>query len=513
MHAIAQTMYGDVTVCASFFETDSMNGFENKILNFIKSEKMLERGDTVVVGFSGGADSTALMTALFQLRNHLGIRIISVHLNHGIRAEAGEDEEFAANYCKERGISFFAVKKDIPALSKKWNMTEEEAGRKARYEAFREAAEQAAGGSEVKGQTVKIAVAHHQDDEAETLLMNLTRGTGLRGAGGIRPVRDDIIRPLLCVTRKEIEEYLREKGISYCTDSTNAENIHTRNKIRNVVLPYLTENVNEAAAAHLCSAAEDFAEADDYIRRQAERLFEKVCSCDTPGSVAFSVSQLEEEPRILKGYLILRCFEHLVSGRKDITRAHVDAVLDLISDCNGHGSLSLPYGILARRNYSEFEMTIEDAHLADIPETGAETGIDLISLLNEKGGQKIIINLPGLGVAEIEILEYNGKTSYPNASYTKWFDYDRIQTAVFRRRLPEDVIILDNKDGLFSKKLGKYMTDEKIPPKKRDTMQILAEGNQIIWVPGYRIGSNYKVSSETKSILVINILSGGYNNG
>jgi tRNA(Ile)-lysidine synthase len=118
-----------------------------------------------------------------------------------------------------------------------------------------------------------------------------------------------------------------------------------------------------------------------------------------------------------------------------------------------------------------------------------------------------------LGVAEIEILEYNGKTSYPTASYTKWFDYDRIQRAVFRRREPQDEIILDKEDSFYSKKLSKYMTDEKIPASRRDTMLVLADGNSIIWVPGYRYGSRYKVSSKTKRILAINIINGGFNNG
>lgn len=480
------------------------------MLNFIRKEDMLREGDTVIVGFSGGADSTALMTVLVELKRLLKIEIVAVHINHMIREEAGEDEAFVREYCESRGIRCIAVKKDIPKLAKEWGVTEEEAGRSVRYEEFADVCKEAEAET---GNRALIAVAHHQDDVAETLLMNLVRGSGIRGGGAIRPVRDNVIRPLLCVNRREIEEYLEEKGLSYCTDKTNAENIHTRNKIRNVVLPYLTENVNEGAAEHLCRAAADFAAADEYIRSQARRLFEEVCDTSGRGEVTLDIRKLQGQPRIILENLVLFIFEELVPGRKDIGRAHVDAVLGELQSVDGRESINLPYGILSERNYNELWMGVKKSKSHEGRETQAETRFDVLTLLKEKNTQKINIDLPGLGVAEIEILEYNGKTSYPTASYTKWFDYDRIQTAVFRRRTPEDEIVLDKGDAFYSKKLSKYMTDEKIPKAERDSMYILAEGNSVIWVPGYRYGSRYKVSSKTKRILAINIINGGFNNG
>lgn len=472
---------------------------------------MLREGDCVVVGFSGGADSTALMTVLVELKRLLKIELVAVHVNHGIREEAGEDEAFARKFCEKRGIEFIAVTKDIPALVREWNMTEEEAGRKVRYEAFRQAATEAEGKNQER--RAVIAVAHHQDDVAETLLMNLVRGSGIRGGGAIRPVRDNVVRPLLCVNRREIEDYLEEKGLSYCTDETNAENIHTRNKIRNVVLPYLTENVNEGAAEHLCRAAADFAAADEYIRSQARRLFDEVCDTSGQGEITLDIRKLQGQPRIILENLVLFIFEELVPGRKDIGRAHVDAVLEELQSVDGRESINLPYGILSERNYNELWMGVKKSRSREGRENQEETRFDVLTLLKEKNTQKINMDLPGLGVAEIEILEYNGKTSYPTASYTKWFDYDRIQRAVFRRREPQDEIILDKEDSFYSKKLSKYMTDEKIPASRRDTMLVLADGNSVIWVPGYRYGSRYKVSSKTKRILAINIINGGFNNG
>ena len=185
-----------------------MNNFESRVYNFIKGKEMITPGKTVLVGFSGGADSTALLLVLWELKRLLQIELVAVHVNHGIREEAGKDAEFTRSFCEKLGIKFHLVEKDIPALSGEWKMTEEEAGRKVRYDAFEEIAAQ-------NGASY-IAVAHHQNDVAETLLMNLLRGSGIHGAGGIRPVRGKIIRPLLCTSRSEIEDYLRKKDISFC---------------------------------------------------------------------------------------------------------------------------------------------------------------------------------------------------------------------------------------------------------------------------------------------------------
>ncbi len=203
----------------------AMDEFTGKILNFIRKNKMLTGPETVVVGFSGGADSTALLNVLWELKDILGIKLYALHLNHGIRSEASEDAEFCCKFCKEREIECRIVSANVPEMAKELKLTEEEAGRKARYEAFNQYAKELGAGY--------IAVAHHENDVAETLLMNLLRGTGLHGGSSIRPVRDNIIRPLLCVSRSDIEEYLGKRDISFCTDKTNLENTHTRNILRN----------------------------------------------------------------------------------------------------------------------------------------------------------------------------------------------------------------------------------------------------------------------------------------
>lgn len=244
-----------------------MDRFKNKILRFIRENELIARGDSITVGFSGGADSVCLFTVLHELKALLGIRVQAVHVNHNLRgAEAERDEEFCRRLAAELGEPFCAVSVDVTGYAAEHGLTEEEAGRILRYEALKEKAEHFA----VAGRAL-IAVAHHADDQAETVLLNLMRGSGLKGLGGMRAKRGNIIRPMLGVSRSDIVAYLKERGISYVDDSTNFENEHTRNRLRNIILPELKEYVNAAAAEHISGTAAMLRDADDYIAEEARQ--------------------------------------------------------------------------------------------------------------------------------------------------------------------------------------------------------------------------------------------------
>lgn len=210
---------------------------ENKVLNTIKKYNLIEKGDGIVVGVSGGPDSICLVNILYNLKKELGIDIIVTHINHMIREEAGDDEEFANEYCKNRKIPFYSKKIDIQTISKKEKKSTEEAGREARYEFFNEILKKCGG--------TKIATAHTKGDNAETVLMNIIRGTGTSGLKGIQPKRDNIyIKPLIEISREEIEEYCEVNRLNPRHDKTNDENIYTRNKIRNILIPLIKEEFN-----------------------------------------------------------------------------------------------------------------------------------------------------------------------------------------------------------------------------------------------------------------------------
>ena len=215
---------------------------------------MLQPGDRVVAGVSGGADSVCLLFLLLEWRREFPLDIAVVHVNHGIRPEAGEDARYVEKLCGEHKIPFFLTEADVRQRSILEKCSEEEAGRRTRYEAFDKAAEE-------WGAT-KIAVAHNSNDRSETQLFHLFRGSGIRGLASILPVRGRIIRPILCLERWEIEDFLTQQGIFYCKDATNDEDDYTRNRIRHHILPYAEQNIARGCVAHMNQTAELLAETE-----------------------------------------------------------------------------------------------------------------------------------------------------------------------------------------------------------------------------------------------------------
>ena len=473
---------------------NAMNGFESKVFNFIQKHRMTEPGSRIIVGFSGGADSTALLNVLWELKDLLKISITAVHVEHGIRPEAMEDALFAGDFCRKRDIDFVLVREDVPKIAKERHLTEEEAGREVRYNAFEKTLKET-GGS-------RIAVAHHENDVAETLLFNLVRGSSVRGGASIKPVRDNVIRPLLCVSRSQIEDYLGEKGLSYCTDSTNLENIHHRNILRNKILPILEQELNPRAAEHLARAAADFSAADDFIRGETDKAFEEMVRGED-GGLFMDCRELLSRHKVIRGNLILKCIGQMCGRVKDISFAHISSVLELAEDREGCASISLPYGLVAKRVYDRIGICRGEKE--------SDQELKIIPL--EADFEETEIEIPVLGRAVIQIIPHKNHTNIPTDTYTKWFDYDRIQTAVFRTRRQGDVIYIEQSGELHQKLLSKYMTDEKIPVFDRDRLYILADGDQVIWIPGYRMSGAYKVSEATRNILAINIINGGNING
>ena len=222
---------------------------------FIRKHGMIGKGDVVVAGVSGGADSVCLLFVLCGLRRELGFSVRACHVNHGLRgAEADADEEYVRRLCRDLGVPCRFFHEDVEWIARKRKQSPEEAGRMVRREAFLTMCREDGG--------TKIATAHHRDDNAETVLLNMARGTGLKGLGGIRPVTGKWIRPLLALTREQTEGYLRRRGITWCEDATNSGDEYTRNRIRHNILPALETQVNRRTAAHL-----------DDLSRQAQEIW------------------------------------------------------------------------------------------------------------------------------------------------------------------------------------------------------------------------------------------------
>ena len=310
-----------------------------KVRAFMEKYHMVTAGERVLLGLSGGADSVCLFHLLRELQEPLGFSLLAVHVNHNLRgAEAGRDAAFAENLCREYDVPFYLYSCPVEKIAKEKHLSTEEAGRAARQEVFAACAKEQ--------RAVKIALAHHQDDVAETMLHHLARGTSLAGLASLRPVRGNVIRPLLCVGRKEIRQELESRKCSWCEDSTNAEDAYTRNGIRHHVLPYLTEEVNPRAAAHMAQTSLDLLETEEYLEQQTDQLMERYASAEKNAVVLRDA--VSSEAPLLQRYVIRRVLEQLAGKRKDLTREHLESVRELFEKQVGK-SVCLPYGITAVR--------------------------------------------------------------------------------------------------------------------------------------------------------------------
>ncbi len=474
----------------------------NKINDYVEKYHMLNKGDTLAVGVSGGADSVCLLFALHKLQPLYNLRLLVVHVNHGIRPEAKQDSEYVKSLCQTWKLPFFLFEENVVELANRTGQSTEEAGRKLRYDCFERVLREQAADAVEMGQA-KIAVAHNSNDRAETMLFNLFRGSGLTGLGSIKPVRGNVIRPLLCLKRCEIEDILKGEGIAYCEDSTNKEDLYSRNKIRNHVLPYVEQEISAGAIDHIVGAAQLVMESQDYIKQTVDELFEKyVVKEDDGGLSVFGVDVLDIHP-FLRKELILRMFEYMVPHRKDIGAVHVGQVEDLLINA-GNREIHLPYQIIASRRYDLIALTRKEdkAGRAVTAETLGERKQYVLDASFPKE-----LEIEGLGRLEFRVFLYEKTQDIPQNQYTKWFDYDKIKNYItVRNRLTGDYLTINQE--LSRKSLQDYMVDEKIPRERRDQVWLLADGEHIVWVMGYRISQEYKVSENTKRILQVQLIGG-----
>lgn len=487
---------------------------DQKVREYVRKYDMIENGDMIVIGLSGGADSVCLFLLLCEMARERSLRLAAVHVNHKIRKEAPLDAEFVSRLCGREKIPFYLVEEDVERLAAKERLSEEEAGRKVRYEAFTKVLDKLGGG--------KIAVAHNQNDRAETMLFNMFRGTGLPGMAGIRPVRENIIRPLLCVQRAEIEAWLEERGEVWRLDQTNESDAYTRNRIRHRILPEAEKSVCCQASKHLAAEAELLMEADGFIRKMTLAGLERCCVNEdtdtlagieicgrvkqrrTAGTgkergavkrIALRVTDLLEEDAFIQKCIIKECLSYLSGGGKDITARHVEEVHSLFWGQGGRRAV-LPYRIEAVRDFDKVVLR----YRVDSVERSRPKELTVFDMEGKErfAGEELFV--PGLGTVRFAVSRDFSHT-IEQKTYTKWFDYDKIKTLVFRTRNPGDYLTINDK--FQRKSIKDYMIQEKIPSDVRDGIYLLADGSSVIWVPGYRISSTYKVTEHTKRILQV----------
>ncbi len=307
-----------------------MNILKEKVMSTITKNNLIQNGDKLVLAVSGGPDSLAMLNVLLDIRKseRLDFEFVVAHVNHMIRKEAVDDEKFVKGFCEKNNILCFVKKVDIPKISKDKKIGTEEAGRYARYEFFDEVLDNT--------NSNKIAIAHNKNDKVETILMNLLRGSGVSGLKGIEYIKNGkYIRPLLDCTRKEIEDYCYKENLNPRIDKTNFDNTYTRNKVRNVVIPYVQQEFNPNIIETLNRLSELVKEEENYVDEQVEKAYnemvieEKLMDYEDKPYILLKLKIFNTQERVIKSRVLLYTIKRLLGNVQGIEKIHIDDVIKL----------------------------------------------------------------------------------------------------------------------------------------------------------------------------------------
>lgn len=309
---------------------------KEEVLKTIKKYNLIESGDKLVLGVSGGPDSISMLNVLREIAEDetidLKFQIVVSHINHNIRKEAKEDEEFVKKYCDENNIKFFSKSIDVEKIANNSKIGIEEAGRKVRYEFFDEVLN--------KTNSNKIAIAHNKNDKVETMIMNVLRGSGLLGLKGIEPKRGKYIRPLIEIEREKIEEYCEEKNLNPRIDKTNFDNTYSRNKVRNVVIPYIKQEFNPNIIKTLDRLSELVKEEDTYVEKQVEKAYKEIFIEGNNEEIILNLKKFNNYEKVIKSRIVLYTITRLFGSSKGIEKIHIDDILKLCKNNIGNKFLT-----------------------------------------------------------------------------------------------------------------------------------------------------------------------------
>jgi len=455
---------------------------EGKVLETIRNYNLIDEGDQVVIGVSGGPDSMALLYILLDIKKVIPFNIYVAHVNHGVRGEAAnKDEEFVRNICKDLNFPFYSIKVNMYEYAKDHNMTGEEAGRKLRYDFFKKVLKKHGRG--------KIAVAHNKNDQAETLIMRFMRGTGIDGLKGIPYKRGNIIRPLLEINRDEIEAYIGENKIDTRLDKTNLEPIYNRNKIRLELMPYIEENFNPNIVDTLARFSKLMSIDSQFLDKLTKEAYIKVVKKRGKDSIILDRGKFSLLHMSMKQRLIRNALEEIQGNLQGFTENHINSIIKLFSQGDTGKAINLIHNIIAKISYGD--LIIEKGRLLERKDYFYKLNINGSTYIEELDcylKTKVISK---------EKCEINFKNRF-----IKYFDYDMISNCLYiRNRRNGDRFSPIGMKG--TKKLKDFFIDEKVSKEERDSIPLVVAGEDIIWVLGYRISEKYKITEKTKNIIII----------
>ena len=494
---------------------------------------VLPEGTVVLAACSGGIDSLAMLDMLDMLQEVLGIRVAAAHFEHGIRGKDSlEDAEFVREFCRDRGIEFYGESADVPGEAARAGESLEMAARRLRYAFLRRLAGElskkyAMGENWEKQGRVVIATAHHRDDQAETVLMHLIRGTGLRGLGGIRCCQGDLVRPLLFAGKRELAEYCRQRRLEPRHDATNDQADCFRNKLRLELLPLLAREYNPALGDALCQLA-DLAQADeDYLEQQAEKLWQELAvkagkefgggQAGKPlGGFGFNLSKILSQPLAMQRRLVQQAaFE--VSGCR-LSYVQVQAVLQLAQKGRTGTRAQLSFGLVAEISYNFLYIIKKTIPFSENHGTMNIVGEFEKIFLRVPGttclpdGSRITAELAG-DRQQLEALLRSAADHAGNACnggcMAVYGDWDKCnQPLAVRHRKNGDRVSI----GSGHKKLKDFLIDSRIPRQQRDALWLVADGGgdgSILWLPGIRRFAEAAADEGTRKFFVLRMINEG----
>ncbi|MDD5923795.1 MAG: tRNA lysidine(34) synthetase TilS [Clostridia bacterium] len=442
------------------------------ITKTIEKFNMLHQNSCVVVGVSGGADSMCLLHYLCSVKEKFNLDITVAHVNHGIRGdEAFRDQNLVEQFCNDNDLKFALKSINVPKLSREMHIGEEECGRIMRYSFFQELAHDGL-----------IATAHTASDNAETVLFNMTRGAGLNGIGGIKPVRGNIIRPLIMMTRADVEHYCKSHNVKYFDDSTNFSDDYTRNKIRHSIMPTLGE-INSSAVTNISLLSESAREDDEYLnsialKELADCALENGYSCDKINILAQSIK---------KRAIIIMASDMGIS----LSRKHINLILEMIA-IDGAVDVDSNYRFISRNGVCCFcqKKTEDELELDD----NSEFKITDFSSVVLKGQKFTFLNFKD---GDIEQKSNNFKKIFNNS-----INCDIINdNTLIRGRLPGDYF---KKAGTgCTKPLKKLLNELKYTTEQRKNLVLIANGSEVLWIDGIGVSEKAKINDRNHCILII----------
>ena len=453
-----------------------------KVLHTIEKYNLLEKGERVVVALSGGPDSTALLAVLDAISRELDLSLIVAHYNHGLRGtESDEDEQFSRSLAKKLGLIFVSGKMDQKKGGK--GVSPEDYYRRQRYGFLNKVA--------ADYQAQKIALGHNLQDQAETVLLNLLRGSGLEGLKGILPKRDgNIIRPLIEISRQEIISYLNKAGISYRQDSSNENRMYLRNQIRAELIPYLKEKYNPKIEKNMAQMAEILRTEDEFIRQHVAKALKSSFIQRQPDMILLKIDFINKLPQAIRWRLFKTILEDFSPAKNGFSFIHIKSLCNLSQKCESGKRVVLPLGIEARREYEDLILENKKACSTQVK-------------------YEYPMNIPGsVYIKERDVTvcaELTKKESIDFGSFNKvYLDLDKLkQPLIIRNRRDGDWFVPLGMPG--RQKIKNFFIDHKIPCRKRNEIMLIVDSLSVILIENLHLNDRVKITSQTRNVLKLEI--------